>query len=122
MKDSIYSIESKSVQDDGCCYRIGLDAGHAVYRVHFPQHPVTPGVCLLEIGVELLADALGRDLELSKACGVKFLRTLRPEDSPAKVRIHNVEDGEDLVKAQVEVSTSAAIIARMSLICRTAAK
>ncbi len=58
--------------------RIVLKEGSVIYRAHFPGYPITPGVCLLQIALELLDSPL----KLSSAKEIKFLSRVIPEETP----------------------------------------
>ena len=51
-----------------------------VYRGHFPGHPVTPGVLMLQAVAELLSQAAGKELKLQKVNNVKYLAMMSPDD------------------------------------------
>ena len=92
-----------------------------IYKAHFPGEPITPGVCILQIGAELLSEAAGERLELSVVKNVKFLSILRPDGKPVKVSVDITERSGGQVAAQVALSVLDVPIAKMSLICRTIA-
>ena len=120
--NDFYRIESADRGQSESRYSIRLDAGHRIYAAHFPGEPITPGVCILQIGVELLSDAVGCRLDLSVARNVKFLSILRPDGRPVSVLVHKIALEGDSVKAQVEVSVETTLIAKMSLVCLKAAR
>lgn len=120
-QDNLYHIISSVRTEEEYGYSIRMNAGHVIYKAHFPGEPITPGVCLLQIGVELLSLVLGKKLEPVNVKNVKFLNMLTPGESPVDVRIRNVvRDGEE-VRAQIEFTASVGTISKISIICRTAA-
>ena len=50
-------------------FRLRLNPEHFIYQAHFPGEPVTPGVCILQIGKELLAELLQESLEITHEIG-----------------------------------------------------
>lgn len=120
--NKLYFVESRTCTGEEVAYVIRLDAEHVIYQAHFPGEPITPGVCILQIGLELLSDAVGETLEISRVKNVKFLSILRPEDGPVRVRIHKIGKEEDLVTAQIEFSRADTPVAKMSLLCQTVAR
>ena len=62
--NSLYSIVSESVTESGRDYNIVLDAEHFIYKAHFPGEPITPGVCIMQIAVELLSLHCGKPLAI----------------------------------------------------------
>ncbi len=51
-----------------------------VYQAHFPGNPVTPGVLMIGIVVELLKKYFNRSIQLRRAKNVKFLSIMTPDD------------------------------------------
>ena len=51
-----------------------------VYKAHFPDKPITPGVCMIGAVVELLSQASGRALQLAKVNNIKYLSMMSPDD------------------------------------------
>ncbi len=120
----------------GAEFTIRLNPEHKIYRAHFPGDPITPGVCIIQIGLELLGLALGCGLELCRVKNVKFLSILRPAGVPVTVSIRKITEesisgiipeslsegvpqaSSGIVSAQLEFSRPGEPIAKMSLICR----
>jgi len=59
-----------------------FNAGHDIFKGHFPGHPVAPGVCMMEIVKELLQQQTGKKLMLHTAGNVKFLQLITPDSQP----------------------------------------
>jgi 3-hydroxyacyl-[acyl-carrier-protein] dehydratase len=48
--DNFYTILSSESSDSTTwTIQIELNPDHTVYQGHFPEHPVVPGVCLLQL-------------------------------------------------------------------------
>ncbi len=60
-------------------YRIRLNPGHEIYKAHFPEQPITPGVIIVRMAMELLSEALGRKAHLVGAPNIKFSSPLFPQ-------------------------------------------
>ena len=58
-------------------FSIRLDPEHEIYKAHFPGHPVTPGVCQIQIVTELLALHLGEEVRLTDVKNVKYAKNNR---------------------------------------------
>lgn len=121
-RNNLYYIDSVSRTDEGVIYTLHLNADHIIYKAHFPGEPITPGVCILQMGLELLSDAVGVVLELVGVKNVKFLSILHPEDASVSVIVHRISIDNNMVKGQVDFSFKEVAIAKMSLICQTIAK
>ena len=53
---------------------------HPIYQAHFPNNPVTPGVCLLQVVVELVRRAFGEEWQLCAVANAKYLAPLVPHE------------------------------------------
>ena len=103
--DNLYSIVSRTEQEGLPHYRVRINPQWPIYRAHFPGHPITPGVCIVQMVQELLCDTLRRPLSLRKAKNVKYLAIVSPtqveELTVAFTKLEPQEDGTLKVQAQV---------------------
>ncbi|MGH1337852.1 MAG: 3-hydroxyacyl-ACP dehydratase [Aureispira sp.] len=80
---SFYSIDQHQQQEeDNAVFQLSLNPNHLIYEGHFPNQPVMPGVCMLQLVTELTSQALGQPLQLKKANQVKFLIPIVPQQVP----------------------------------------
>lgn len=61
---------------------IRLNSEHPIYKGHFTQIPITPGVCLTQIIKEILMEKLQKELVLTQGDNIKFLAMINPKESP----------------------------------------
>ncbi|QEH41406.1 3-hydroxyacyl-ACP dehydratase [Chitinophaga sp. XS-30] len=61
---------------------IALNAQHPIFEGHFPEQPVVPGVCMMQIIQELLSGVTGKKLLVEKAANMKFLNMIDPVQQP----------------------------------------
>lgn len=73
----ILNVEKRA--GDNLLAHIKIDKSHAIFKGHFPNHPVTPGVCTLQIIKELSEKWAGTSLMLKTARNVKFMAIINPE-------------------------------------------
>ena len=64
------------IAQDGLRFTVRLNAAHPIYKAHFPDMPVTPGACLVQIAEELT----GRKIE--RITNLKFMK---PVPSTAEI-------------------------------------
>lgn len=74
---------------------------HAIYKSHFPQNPTTPGVCLIQLIVELLQENFRVDLQLKELYNIKYLAILVPNEGCEVVCDIQYNDEEKRVKATI---------------------
>lgn len=116
LKDNLYTIMSQSVAENDADFRIALDAEHFIYRAHFPNNPITPGVCLIQLVVELFGWVRGRNFSIKSLKKIKFTAPISPVTSPeVGVSLHFAEsEGGWQIKALVKEGDT--VFAKMSLI------
>ncbi|MCQ2252020.1 MAG: hypothetical protein MJZ61_01075 [Bacteroidales bacterium] len=78
-----YTINSKQAQDDGSTlYSVSLNPNHDVYKGHFPEKPITPGVCNIQMIKELAEDAQGKAFTLVDIDRCRLTSMVTPDGSP----------------------------------------
>ena len=79
---NLYKVISSNATESGISVDIRIDKNNPIFKVHFPEHPIMPGVCMMQIVKELTEETIGRKLRMSKASNVKFLALINPEVHP----------------------------------------
>ncbi len=74
---STYSLENS----DSFNSIIELNPEHAIYKGHFPQAPIAPGVCLIQIIKEILMTKFQKSLLLTEGNNIKFLSMINPKET-----------------------------------------
>lgn len=78
--NSFYTIiNADESQSDKLSVLVKIDRFHPIFKGHFPNHPVTPGVCTMQIIKELCEKWAGKSLILKTARNVKFMAIINPE-------------------------------------------
>lgn len=121
-RNDFYFIDAVDRTENGVSYTLRFNADHVIYQAHFPGEPITPGVCILQVGVELLSDAVGCEIELFHVKNVKFLNVLHPDGEPVYAEVRKIIQSEGQVSAQIDFRKVDTPVAKMSLICRMTVK
>ncbi len=74
-----YSVKEFNFTDKQLKAIIELNPEHDVFKGHFPNNPVTPGVCMLQILKELTEQATNTNLFIKECSNVKFMALINPE-------------------------------------------
>ena len=70
----------------------------------------------MQISAELLEKCLGYNLLIVRLKNVKFLAVIKPADTPlVTYTVSKVKSEDSIVKAQIEVSSSRVVLAKVSL-------
>lgn len=78
LKNNLYIIKSSDVEKRS--FLIELLPNSIIYKAHFPGHPITPGVCIVQIATELLQEFMHKNLVLKTITNAKFLSIINPEN------------------------------------------
>ena len=107
------SVLYETVQVDAAGATVRLLPESPVYRGHFPGYPITPGVCLVEMALELIAEMAGHDGRgrLVGAKSIKFTSPVMPEaDTLLRFNLAGTRENRS-----VEVYQDDTLCAKMSL-------
>jgi 3-hydroxyacyl-[acyl-carrier-protein] dehydratase len=122
LKNNLYQI----IRQDADCetatsFELHLNPECFIYKAHFPGQPITPGVCIVQMGKELLEEMTGKALDIVFVKNVKFLSVLAPQEADGlQLTISKVawSDNGQEIKAQITVTTATETKAKISLVCR----
>ncbi|MBK1440829.1 hypothetical protein JHJ32_12590 [Parapedobacter sp. ISTM3] len=79
---NFYSLTAFTTHGQKVSASIAINKAHPVFQGHFPNHPVTPGVCMMQIIKELAEKWADCSLVLRTARNVKFMAIINPENHP----------------------------------------
>ncbi len=58
---------------------LALNANSDIFKGHFPQTPVLPGVCMMQMIKELIEKTSHNQWQLQKATNIKYLSLVQPD-------------------------------------------
>lgn len=58
-----------------------IDADHKIFEGHFPNQPVVPGVCMMQMIKEIVEHITGKQTNLLQAADMKFLAVINPREN-----------------------------------------
>ena len=79
MLENFYTVIEKSIGNDSAAVGVRFNVQHPIFKGHFPQQPIVPGACLLQIAGELVSSVLQKNLRVMGAKNIKFLQLILPE-------------------------------------------
>ncbi len=82
LNNSFYKVTNTQETDGGIVLTIQFNAQHKIFEGHFPNQPVVPGVCTLQIIKEQLSQQLQQPVVLREAAQVKYLNMITPAQAP----------------------------------------
>jgi len=76
--NDIFIIDSISHADDTIGTILSINSSSTIFDGHFPNQPVVPGACMLQVVKDVLENALGESFQLKKAGNIKFISMIVP--------------------------------------------
>lgn len=67
---------------NGNTFRVSLISECDIFKAHFVDNPILPGVCTAQIVCELASKFIDKSLELIEVTNIKFLKTVSPNEHP----------------------------------------
>ena len=100
LSGSFFSVLSSEVAEGLGTYNLRLNGDHFIFRCHFPEQPIVPGVCIVQMLSELIAGYAGRKLYVKEMRRVKFVGPVYPDQTPQlSYRITSYNDDGQTVTA-----------------------
>ena len=117
LKNILYKIASSNAEEKS--FNLELVPDCLIYLAHFPEQPITPGVCIIQIASELLNELLQSDFELITVSNAKFLAVINPLETNSVIYTFKkvvVDEDTKTVKVSVIVSNPETIFTKLSLV------
>lgn len=80
--NNFFNLSTITNTDQSILATIKLSASHKIFKGHFPNNPVTPGVVQIQLVKELLEHQLNKKITLKEVGRCKFLAILNPNENP----------------------------------------
>lgn len=117
LKNNLYTIKNKQLDGLTGFYELELNPSCFIYQAHFPGEPITPGVCIMQMGKEVLEDVLEKPLQVASVKNIKFLSIISPKETTCIIyqlkKVELSENGQS-IKAQLVVMASDEAKAKIS--------
>jgi len=107
LKNNLYNIQSFNYKNEALKAIIQLNTNHLIFKGHFPDVPVLPGVIMMQIVKDLVEVGEEKLLNISKVGNMKFLQMVNPEKNNLlefEVKIIEKSDEKIRIKAQSIIS------------------
>ena len=79
--NDFFTISDKVTSATEIWAELFINADHKIFEGHFPNQPVVPGVCMMQMIKEILEDVLGKETNLVTAAELKFLAVINPQEN-----------------------------------------
>jgi 3-hydroxyacyl-[acyl-carrier-protein] dehydratase len=116
LENTFYTVEKTDSTQNTYRAEVRLNALHEIYKSHFPGNPITPGVCLLQIAIELLNLKFERDMRLTEAKSIKYLKVINPIENPIIEFVIQYKIQEDLIFADITIVNGKIVFSKINAI------
>lgn len=112
--NTFYTIGKTELSGNTYRAEVILNASHGIYKAHFPGNPITPGVCLLQMALEILNANFDRNLRLVYAKNIKYLKVINPVENPVIGFVFQFRTEEGLLYTDFEIVAGDTVFTKVS--------
>ena len=119
--NNLYMISKRETTSLSAQYGIFLEGESFIYKAHFPNEPITPGVCIIQIAKELLEDYAQKHYAIKAIKNVKFLNVISPVITPYVTYVLDkivIDEANKTCSLQVQVLAEEVLLAKLSFTCQ----
>ena len=99
-------------------HAVAFNHEHEIFKAHFPDNPIVPGVCCVEIVRQMVGDMLGADMRISVVKNLKFISLMTPAaDKVFSFDVDVAENSENQYSVKVTIAHDGTVMTKMSLMC-----
>jgi len=111
---NLFTFTDLQIGGDKLKTTIKLNAGHFIFKGHFPGQPVLPGVCMMQMVKEVTEVYIDKKIRLQKARELKFLSFIDPiEHSSIQMEL-SVKTTDDGIKIDARLLNDTVIFFKFS--------
>jgi 3-hydroxyacyl-[acyl-carrier-protein] dehydratase len=101
LKDFYKVLSEEKTGDSKYNITILVNEKHEIFKGHFPENPIMPGVCMIQIIKELAEKITETTLMIQTLANVKFMALINPEKNPElRLELDITITEDDLVKVK----------------------
>lgn len=100
---NFYTITKIYNEAESYAIQAELNADHEIYYGHFPQQPVVPGVCTIQLVKECVESIKNTSLQYSQIQSCKFLAVINPKADSAIKIILTLTEADGSINLQADI-------------------
>jgi len=114
LKDDLYQIVKMISEEQEINAEIKLNIEHDIFKGHFPDVPVLPGVTMMQMVKEILEEALSKELQIIRAGQLKFLQMVNPQKVASLYFQINWSETEEGIKVKADLKQAEEVFFKMT--------
>jgi len=105
LQNRFYRTVSMQDTDNGqYLASIALERENQIFKAHFPDLPILPGACLVQISKEFVEEKLQQKIQIVQFKNLKFLKTINPDEFPEITICFSYKKNEENYTASITYS------------------
>ena len=116
LRDDFFTIKNRNVSNEKAEFKVKLNTEHFIYQAHFPNNPITPGVCLIQMAVELFNSLKEANFSIKALKNVKFTAPISPLEFPEVDFLLEFTENEHLWQVKTWIKEQDTVFAKISMI------
>jgi 3-hydroxyacyl-[acyl-carrier-protein] dehydratase len=102
LKNTLYRTDSIQNTDAGQYFaHIILVRENQIFQAHFPDFPILPGACLVQMSKDFIEENLQQKIAITHFKNLNFLKTINPDEFPEFVISFSYKKMEDYYAATI---------------------
>jgi 3-hydroxyacyl-[acyl-carrier-protein] dehydratase len=81
INDRIFKIEGLQHDASQITASLSINKNSSIFEGHFPDQPIVPGACMLQLVKDVLEEVLHMPILLKKAGNIKFINMITPTNN-----------------------------------------
>ncbi|AVR46414.1 hydroxymyristoyl-ACP dehydratase [Christiangramia fulva] len=111
---NFYELKETSFKEGKNHTRLSINKDHEIYKGHFPDRPVTPGVVLMLLFKEEAERISGKKLQMQRANNVKFMAVCDPTTDEELILETEAEEAGEYVKLKGIAKNNSGIVLKIN--------
>jgi 3-hydroxyacyl-[acyl-carrier-protein] dehydratase len=105
LKNTFYRTVSMQDTNNGQHHaKIAFARENEIFKAHFPNLPIVPGACLVQISKEFMEENLQQKIQIIRFKNLKFLKTINPDEFPEITICFSFQKNEENYAAAITFS------------------
>ena len=116
LQNDFFRITSQTETDGKPVFDIRINAEHEIFRAHFPDNPIVPGVCQVQMLAECMETFTGNTLYLRSVKNIKYVALLTPRETiELQIVVQRLIKSDDSISVTASLQTADVQFSKISL-------
>ncbi len=114
LQDLFHFPEGMPSRCDRAEVSVAVNDGHDIFKGHFPERPILPGVCMVHLMQRILQSMHGGPLVMDSARSIKFLAPVDPGVAHILLCKLELQREDGIVKSEGSIMAGDIVVMKMT--------